>query len=218
MSLNSLVNDGRITLNGKEFEVDKECSQDRIVVPFNMIPKGSKPTSMLIFTKERPTKNKIKAFNEAVSELLSAECDKAPEAVDLMEYQLNNAFYLYAFAIVCIVLIDLSMYIRYLLQLKRKMMRIFSVCGATKFEISAIFIISNMLMLILGYIIAFILFRFKLLDICKNIYKDFGSYYDSKTYLSVFCIYMLASFLILVITIIPIVLKSISAGERRERA
>ena len=212
------VRDGFITLDGEKYKVVKDYSEaGKVILPISAIKQKSCPYDLLIGLGSTPTKAKVAEINDKAAELLGAVSYVSPKPQDLMRYQLDNTFYLYSFIITLIVLLDLSMYFRYILSLRRKMIKVFTFCGAGRGEISLIFIFENLTGLALAFLLALLIFKGRLLSVFEGFYPEISGYFGSGIYFKTFLLYMAASVIVLIVTVIPSVTKAASAGERSER-
>lgn len=213
----SLVKDGKIKL-GNSFFIPKLETMEytQFIIQLSSLTDDFHGSSLLLYMKTQPTIERINRLNQICSDLLGATCESSPEASDLMEVQLNNSFYVSSFLIVALVLINLSIYFRYIITLRRKQMRIMMICGASNISITVIYLIESLIELFAGFVVGFILYRYFLLDIAAKYYPLFPSYYSTKTYSITFLVYMTTSVLILSLSFVPLIKKLVSAGERRE--
>ena len=173
-------------------------------------------TSIAFYLKEQPTKEKIEEIQNKFTELFGVSVPILPEAKDLMDVQINNMFYLYAVLIAIIIVLNLSLYFKYIFNINKREMRIMKLCGATSKNVSLIFISETMIELIAGYIIGNILFSLGALKIIRRSFINFDKYYSSQVYIITFLIFIFVSLIIVSIITVPYVNKVLSTDNRRE--
>ncbi len=187
---------------------------DDYLIPFGSIPDDAVGRYFQFTAKQRPTQEKIDQFDSVIREIFGVEHLYAPEPLDLMKKQESNTFYVYAMLIVTVAVINLSMYFRYIIELRRKQIQTFIICGATLRDINIIFLLENLIELVIGYSAAFLLFRFRLLRIIDSFYENFSLYYSARLYLVTSVIYVVLSLAVLKLLIGPHIRRAAAAGER----
>lgn len=214
------VKDGMIELSGNKYKVTNirygEEAFEFIIFPIESIPENSMLTSVSFALKEQPTKEKIEEIQNKFTELFGVSVPILPEPKDLMDVQINNMFYLYAVLIAIIIVLNLSLYFKYIFNINKREMRIMKLCGATSKNVSLIFISETMIELIAGYIIGNILFSLGALKIIRRSFINFDKYYSSQVYIITFLIFIFVSLIIVSIITVPYVNKVLSTDNRRE--
>ena len=224
-SMQYLVENGKVRISGKEFEVARvdpdgmapgtgEGMWCDFWIPTSSVPDAAVGKEMQFHIKSRPTLERVNYIDQTVKEIFNAEILYNPQPVDLMKKQQNNTFYAYAFVIVMITVMNLAMYFRYIVGLRKKQIKIFTTCGATSEDINRIFLFENLLELVAGYAAAFLIFRFGLFRVLLKFYPAFEDYYSAKVYLITLAIFVVGSLLILMLLISPSIRKAAAAGER----
>ena len=222
-SVKYLIEDGKVLICGTEFDV-AEIEQDGrrglegmwcdFWFPLSSVPETAVGTELQFDIKSRPTLERVNYIDQTVKEIFNADVIYTPAPIDLMKKQQNNTFYAYAFVIVMIAVMNLAMYFRYIVGLRRKQIRIFTACGATSENLNSLFLFENLIELIAGYLIAFLIFRFGLFRVLLKFYPVFEDYYSVKVYLITLAIFVVGSLLILMLLISPNIRKAAAAGER----
>ena len=223
--LMELLENGKVMISGVEFEVAEIIEDGRGIklheggmwCDFGLnlpdVPEAAAATEIRMDIGSKPTSEKVDYINQKAKEIFNANVEYSPKPIDLMEEQQNNTFYAYAFVIVMIAVMNLAMYFRYIVGLRRKQIRILTVCGAAPDKVKNIFLIENLIELIAGYLIAFLVFRLGLFRLLLNYYPDFEDYYSGKVYLLTFAIFTVGSMLILMLLISPGIRKAAAAGK-----
>ena len=220
-----LLENGKVMICGVEFEVAEIKEDGRgfklhdggmaydLGLNLPDVPEAAVATEIRMDIISKPTSEKVDYINQKAKEIFNANVEYSPKPIDLMEEQQNNTFYAYAFVIVMIAVMNLAMYFRYIVGLRKKQIRILTVCGATPDKVKNIFLIENLIELIAGYLLAFLIFRFGLFRLLLNYYPDFEDYYSGKVYLMTFAIFAVGSMLILMLLISPGIRKAAAAGK-----
>ena len=212
-----LVNDGKITIEGKKYNavVTQKTQENNIAItiPLSSLNDEFYCKSFMLTVKNRPTKQSIDDLNEKCFELFSAICETSPEPVNLLEVQINNSFYLYTFLIVIIVTLNLSVFFRYILSLRRKMIHVFIISGAEKSSVLMLFTIEAIISMTIAYGVAYLLYNSIILDLLARIYPAFPSYYTSSFFIITMLMYIAVTVIILMIMYSPFIRK-IAKNER----
>ena len=222
-SVKYLIEDGKVLICGAEFDV-AEIEQDGrrgldgmwcdFWFPLSSVPETAVGKELQFDIKSRPTLERVNYITQTIKEIFNADVLYTPAPIDLMKKQQNNTFYAYAFIIVMIAVMNLAMYFRYIVGLRKKQIKIFTACGATPEDINRIFLFENLIELVTGYAAAFLIFRFGLFKVLLKFYPAFEDYYSAKVYLITFAIFTVGSLLILMLLISPSIRKAAAAGER----
>ena len=222
-----LLENGKVMISGVEFEVAEIIEDGRGVklheggmwCDFGLnlpdVPEAAAATEIRMDIGSKPTSEKVDYINQKAKEIFNANVEYSPKPTDLMEKQQNNTFYAYAFVIVMIAVMNLAMYFRYIVGLRKKQIRILTSCGATTDKVKNIFLIENLIELIAGYLTAFLVFRLGLFRLLLNYYPGFEDYYSGKVYLITFAIFAVGSALILMLLISPDIRRAVSAGKEK---
>ena len=227
-SVKYLIEDGKVLICGTEFEVaevkrDGNSARGEYVdggmwcdfwFPLSSVPETAAGKELQFDIKSRPTLERVNYITQTIKEIFNADVIYTPAPIDLMKKQQNNTFYAYAFVIVMIAVMNLAMYFRYIVGLRKKQIKIFTACGATSEDINRIFLFENLLELVAGYAAAFLIFRFGLFRVLLKFYPAFEDYYSAKVYLITLAIFVVGSLLILMLLISPSIRKAAAAGER----
>ena len=220
-----LLENGKVMISGVEFEVAEIKEDGRgfklhdggmaydLGLNLPDVPEAAVATEIRMDIISKPTSEKVDYINQKAKEIFNANVEYSPKPIDLMEEQQNNTFYAYAFVIVMIAVMNLAMYFRYIVGLRKKQIRILTACGATKDKVKNIFLIENLIELIAGYLTAFLMFRLGLFRLLLNYYPGFEDYYSVKVYLMTFAIFAVGSALILMLLISPDIRRAVSAGK-----
>ena len=219
--LGHLIKNGSVKLNGKDCKVIELCDNHHIIsdfkIPEILLTDDMQGLRLDIKLKPeiRPTAETVDYINSVAARIFGGTPLYNPKPADLMEKQQNNTFYAYAFVIVMIAVMNLAMYFRYIVGLRKKQIRILTSCGATTDMVKNIFLIENLIELIAGYLTAFLVFRLGLFRLLLNFYPGFEDYYSGKVYLMTFAIFAVGSALILMLLISPDIRRAVSAGKEK---
>lgn len=216
-NITHLVDKGELELNGIKYKVVKTLQRSQMWCDLGIsalcIPSEATGTELRLYYTKRLSAKDVDEICNNVVEIFEGENAVTPWAEYLLENQENNMFYAYAFLIVLIVVMNLSLYFKYIVELRRKQIRIFSVCGATGEDICNIFLFENLTELVIGYTAAAVLFKFVLLNIIERFTPGFSDYYTLKMYLLTFGIFVVGSLLILMLLISPDIRRAAAAGR-----
>ncbi len=138
--LEGLAQDGYIELDGESFVVGSVGDYTRdVTMSLSSIASGSLCTEMSFMLKSQPTKDKIDEINDFCSETFGFVSVDTPEASKLLDIQINNMFCLYSALIVVILILNLSLYFRFVFQSQKSQAFSFTLCGGTSYQITSIF-------------------------------------------------------------------------------
>lgn len=203
-----LIENDRIILDGVAYKPDV-VEADKIyrdaAVPLQTITDKAVGTGIMFYTKTQPTADRVDEINLLLKELFGATSVSVPKARSLMDKQINNTFYAYSFIIVMIVAVNLCMYFRYIINSRRKQIKILVICGAGKTQIGVIYLIEAVIELLIGYGIAYIIYDRFLLDRIIAYFPSFTDYYSPELYLTTLLIYLVGSVLVLIMSLVPYV-------------
>ncbi len=209
------VNNGKIALDGKEYDAvvtnESEENHISITIPLSSVSSEFNCSLFMLTTQNRPTKQSIEDLNNKCFELFGANCQSSPKPVDLMEIQINNSFYFYTFLIVILVTLNLSVFYRYIISLRTKMIKVYMISGATSFDVVAILVIEAVISMLSAFAVSYIVFRNILLPICSKIYPNFAQYYSSEFYVKTLLMYIAVSILLLAIMYTPYIYSTVKA-------
>lgn len=214
--LESLVDNGTICFDGVEYRPEifnAEKMYGDVALPLKSITDNAESRSIELYIKSQPTAARTDEINTLMAELFNAESKKVPEPRSLIDDQINHTFYAFSFIIVMIVVINLSMYFKYIINIRKKQIRILFICGAQRSQIETIYRLEAATELIIGYGIAYLIYNYLLLDIIVKYYPNFKDYYSDKLYLVTLLLYILGSMLILFLTLDPYVKKLIARSR-----
>jgi len=217
-SMDHLMHDEKIALNGNVLPVIKTYNSYEMAgdmcIPEQFLTDDMLGIQLSFYVDPEPTAKLADRLNRAVAETFGGTSSYTPTPVELLKKQENNTFYAYAFMTVMIAVLNLSMYFRYIVEIRKKQIKIFRTCGAAAEEINTLFLIENLTELVIGYLTAFLLFRFVLFDRLLDYYPSFKYYYSAKQYIMTFAIFAVGSLLTLMLLISPCIRRSAEAGER----
>ena len=220
--LAEIYRDGKISIDGKLYEavLTKNSSQEDdqhpvmpIIFDLSGLPDDLFCTDFMLTVKNRPTVQSIDELNDKCMDLFGATCTDAPEPVKLMEVQINNSFYLYTFLIVVLVTLNLSVFFRYILSLRKRLIEVFIISGATRSDTLGIFIIEAIISMSAAYGLAYILYNEFILGNLSTIYPYFANYYNSKFYAVTFLMYLVVSVIILAVMYAPFIRRTMRGGR-----
>ena len=133
-----------------------------------------------------------------------------PEPKPLLEKQFNNMIYVLSFIMIAVVILNISRLYTFIMSTRKKSLAVFSICGASKFTIFAMYISEIFITLLASFIMGFLIFRFGLIGIISSIYPSFLEFFTFKIYLMIFGIYMTVGLIVMTANIIPVVRKSVT--------
>lgn len=191
-----LGENGFVMLDGIKYKInDTDDYISDFVLPYDALSEKSLGISFTFMLTKQPMKEKIDMIDKKCYEIFGVSYSAAPEASKLLEVQINNMFYLYAAVITLIVVVNLSLYFKYIFKTQKHEMYVFKLCGGTPKDISKIFTAQTMVELIAGFAIGFAVFKSIGMNLCVKYYQDFSSYYSKKIYIIVFAIYLIVSWI-----------------------
>ena len=132
-----------------------------------------------------------------------------PEAPPLMEKQFNNMVYVLALIIILVVLLNVSRLYAYIMSTRRKALAVFSLCGAGKLKLFAVYMAEIVLMLLGSFLLGWAVFHFGLINLIALLYPSFAEFFTPDIYLKIFGIYIGAGIIIMALNLIPVVRRSI---------
>ena len=185
-------------------------------LPMGSLTNEAVGTQMMIYVKTQPTVESVDKTNEMMHRLFGAKSEYLPKARSLMDKQINNAFYVFSFVIVLTVVINLSLYFKYIISIRVRQIKVLMICGALRIHIICIQILEALLELLVGYIAALILYKAFLLEILISFYPSFDYYFQSsKLYVESLVVYLAGAVLVLIFSLVPY-LNSLIIGKREE--
>lgn len=212
----NLAENGVITLDGIDYEVN-QTNDDYVIdfiIPYEAINDDCLGLSLLIKLDDQPTRERVDEINDKCYELFNITYSSVPEASQLLKTQLNNMFYLYCGIITLIIIINLSLYFKYVLKTRSRQIFVFRACGGTSSSISIIFILEIIVELTLGFGLALLIFHSLGLPLCDKFYDSFSSFYSSKIYLVTFIIYLVVSCMAVAFITQPFIKKILNVRSK----
>ena len=153
----------------------------------------------------------IARMNDAIQQSfgdLNPKID-VPEPPPLMEKQFNNMVYVLALIIILVVLLNVSRLYAYIMSTRRKALAVFSLCGAGKLKLFAVYMAEIVLMLLGSFLLGWAVFHFGLINLIAMLYPSFTEFFTPDIYLKIFGIYIGAGIIIMALNLIPVVRRSI---------
>ncbi len=132
-----------------------------------------------------------------------------PEPPPLMEKQFNNMVYVLALIIILVVLLNVSRLYAYIMSTRKKALAVFSLCGAGKLTLFAVYMTEIMLMLLGSFLLGWTVFHFGLKNLIAVLYPSFAEFFTPAVYLTVFGIYIGAGIIMMALNLIPFVRRSV---------
>ena len=162
--------------------------------------------------KDTTEQKDIAKIQRKINEVFRDDMPKVepPEPKPLLEKQFNNMIYVLSFIMIAVVILNISRLYTFIMSTRKKSLAVFSICGASKFTIFAMYISEIFITLLASFIMGFLIFRFGLLGIISSIYPSFLEFFTFRIYLMIFGIYMTVGLIVMTANIIPIVRKSVT--------
>ncbi|MGN0622937.1 MAG: FtsX-like permease family protein [Oscillospiraceae bacterium] len=213
----TLYKDGNITIDGIKYKMlGTGGNTADLFMPLSSVSDKAKGVYLIFSLKEQPTKERKDEVTSKCFELFGAGPSASPEPRQLLVVQINNMFYLYSAIITVIVIINLSLYFKYVFQTRKKEMYIFKLCGGTASQIAEIFVLETVMELVVGFAAGLTLFKGVGIGICEKFYPHFPEYYSYSIYSKVFAIYIVISLAIIYAITVPYVNKVLNIDKRGE--
>lgn len=140
-----------------------------------------------------------------------------PVPKPLIEKQFNNMIYVVSFMLMAVMMLNLSRLYTYILTKRRNAMSIYSLCGASRIKIFAVYISEILLTLVFSYICGFLIFRFAVMELIGMVYPSFLTFFDLKICMTILGSYILFGGIVMGISILPMAGRSVYR-LRRERS
>ena len=162
--------------------------------------------------KDTTEQKDIAKIQKKINEVFRDDMPKVepPEPKPLLEKQFNNMIYVLSFIMIAVVILNISRLYTFIMSTRKKSLAVFSICGASKFTIFAMYISEIFITLLVSFIVGFLIFRFGLIGIISSIYPSFLEFFTLKIYLMIFGIYMTVGLIVMTANIIPVVRKSVT--------
>ena len=162
--------------------------------------------------KDTTEQKDIAKIQKKIDEVFRDDMPKVepPEPKPLLEKQFNNMIYVLSFIMIAVVILNISRLYTFIMSTRKKSLAVFSICGASKFTIFAMYISEIFITLLASFIMGFLIFRFGLIGIISSIYPSFLEFFTFKIYLMIFGIYMTVGLIVMTANIIPVVRKSVT--------
>lgn len=210
----------KITIGDTEYTVSEV--KDRTNMPpdsktslrfmYNAIDDNFKVDSIQLMVRDTTEQNDIAKIQKKIDEVFHDDIPEVqpPEPKPLLEKQFNNMIYVLSFIMIAVVILNISRLYTFIMSTRKKSLAVFSICGADKFTIFAIYISEILITLLISFILGLLIFRFGLIGIISNIYPSFSEFFTFKIYLMIFGIYMTVGLIVMTANIIPVVRKSVA--------
>ena len=119
--------------------------------------------------------------------------------------------------LMAVMMLNLSRLYTYILTTRRNAMSIYSLCGASRIKIFAVYISEILLTLVFSYICGFLIFRFAVMELIGMVYPSFLTFFDLKICMTILGSYILFGGIVMGISILPMAGRSVYR-LRRERS
>ena len=210
----------RVTIGKTEYtavEVKNRSSmppnaQTSLSLMANAIDDSFKVDSFQMLLTDKAGAEEIARIQQKIAEVFGDEMPEVtpPQPKPLMEKQFNNMIYVLSFMIIVVVILNVSRLYTFIMSTRKKSLAVFSICGASRRTIFAIYIAEILLMLLISFVLGVLLFRFALMDTIAVIYPSFTRFFTPPVYLMIFGIYIVVGLVIMTANIIPVVRKSVT--------
>ena len=192
---------------------------------YNAIDDSFKVNTIHLRVKDTTEQKDIARIQKKIDEVFRDDMPEVeqPEPKPLLEKQFNNMIYVLSFIMIAVVILNTSRLYTFIMSTRKKSLAVFSICGASKFTIFAMYIseifitlLASFIMgfliitLLASFIMGFLIFRFGLIGIISSIYPSFLEFFTFKIYLMIFGIYMTVGLIVMTANIIPVVRKSVT--------
>ena len=187
-------------------------SQTSLRFMYNAIDDSFKVNTIHLRVKDTTEQKDIAKIQKKIDEVFRDDMPEVeqPEPKPLLEKQFNNMIYVLSFIMIAVVILNISRLYTFIMSTRKKSLAVFSICGASKFTIFAMYISEIFITLLASFIMGFLIFRFGLIGIISSIYPSFLEFFTFRIYLMIFGIYMTVGLIVMTANIIPIVRKSVT--------
>ena len=212
------INDA-IMIGNKRFTVAKmtENQVADFYLPYKYIPSDSVISGIQLALKDAPTQVRVKQIRNKFCELFgNPESFAVPKIKDLINEQTNNMYIGVSVIVMIIVMLNLSLYYKYVYDLRIRQSSVFRICGASKKNILAELSFEIIIVSLFSLIIALLLFT----TIKEQLYDDFAGFviYDSKIYLyAIITAYIISSVAMAIIVSYPYIRISPVCGFKNTK-
>ncbi len=210
----------KITIGSTEYTVSEvkdktnmpPDSQTSLRFMYNSIDDSFKVNTIHLRVKDTTEQKDIAKIQKKIDEVFRDDMPEVeqPEPKPLLEKQFNNMIYVLSFIMIAVVILNISRLYTFIMSTRKKSLAVFSICGASKFTIFAMYISEIFITLLASFIMGFLIFRFGLIGIISSIYPSFLEFFTFKIYLMIFGIYMTVGLIVMTANIIPVVRKSVT--------
>lgn len=151
-------------------------------------------------------------IRQEFSGLTSEINDPVPKP--LMEKQFNNMIYVVSFLLMATMMLNLSRLYTYILAKRHNALSVYALCGGSKRKIFSVYLSEILLTLIVSYVCGFLLFRFVVMGLIGRVYPSFLTFFDWQICMLILCSYILFGGIVMGVSILPLIRKSVSQFRR----
>jgi ABC-type antimicrobial peptide transport system permease subunit len=199
-----------VNIFGRDFKVigtETSLAAD-YVIPYRYIPDDAIVDVFQIFLTDVPTQKRVTEISDKMQELFKKpEYLGTPEIKDLVEEQTSNMYIFVSIIVMIIVMLDISLFYKYIFDLRLNEYSIFKVCGASNSNILAMTVIEMLAEYILSFAVASLLFR-AVFDKLKTNYPGFSVYETNGIYPLIAVAFFAVSVIIAICIAMPYSKKS----------
>lgn len=197
-----MIDDETILFQGNEYRIIGSQTFDPLIVPFNSL-KDDTPINDMIFHFKKPVTRS--QYNE-IKEKLETNFPEIAQVQDLdipetENYYLYNTIILISILIAVLAAVNFAFLYRYLLSKRAKMLAIFRICGCTNAKVLRIFLGECMLITVPAFALTTLVYDKLVLPKLGQHFEYIESAYNPRLYLIISAIYIITTFVVLMIMI-----------------
>lgn len=214
-----------IDINGEKYTVIQAYKRKNVYdiglpATFNFsyksIPKTTKLMRAYIVLDDIPTQQRVEEINDKIQEIFGSDTPVTLPAVpDLLTVQFNRISYSISFAVILIIVLNVSFVYMYVLEKRKNWLYVMKFCGCKQKQCIMIFMLEILLIVAACLLAGTLIFKYGMFPYFAKMYPAFSLIFNTKAYLFICLSYMLLSVFIIFSVVQPFVKQTIISIKSR---
>ena len=214
-----------IDINGEKYTVIQSYKRKNIYdiglsSTFNFTYKSMPKTATFrwayVVLDDIPTQQRIEEINNKIQEIFGSDTPVTLPAVpDLLTVQFNRISYSISFAVILIIVLNVSFVYMYVLEKRKNWLYVMKFCGCKQKQCIMIFMLEILLIVAACLLAGTLIFKYGMFPYFAKMYPAFSLIFNTKAYLFICLSYMLLSIFIIFSVVQPFVKQTIISIKSR---